>query len=80
MFHVSICVFHRGPAGREVELFVKALSYRGPPLVGDVLHTHGRKTAPLTPRRILAERLQILEGCCSVNLKFLDAYSVPIPL
>ena len=45
----SICVFHCGPAGREVEIFVEALSYRGPPLVGDVLHTHGRKTAPLPP-------------------------------
>ena len=55
MSHVSIYVFHCGPAEREVEIFVEALSYRGPPLVGDVLHTHGRKTAPLTPRRILAE-------------------------
>ena len=47
--HVSICVFHCGPAGREVEIFVEALSDRGPPLVGDVLHTHGRKTTPLPP-------------------------------
>ena len=60
--HVSICVFHCGPAGREVEIFVEALSYRGPPLVGDVLHTWA-KDHPLTPRRILAERLQNLEGC-----------------
>ena len=55
MSHVRICVFRCGPAGLEVEIFVA-------PLVGDVLHTHthGRKTAPLTPRRILAaERLQI---------------------
>ena len=52
MSHVSICFFRCGPAGLEVEIFVA-------PLVGDVLHTHGQKTAPLTSRRILAERLQI---------------------
>ena len=74
--HVSICVFHCGPAGREVEIFVEALSYRGPPLVGDVLHTHGRKTAPCKfkiPGRLLRSNPIVIPSLNS------SAYSAEVP-
>ena len=61
------CVFHCGPAGREVEIFVEALQ-TGRMLVPrrsvslplklckfKIPNAHGQKTTPLTPHRILVK-------------------------
>ena len=60
MSHVSIYVFFT--VGLQDEK-LKSLWRHFRTEARRCTHTHGQKTTPLTPHRILAERLQILEGC-----------------